>query len=681
MADLSGADRKILPAIILIALALRIVFVFDISDSPYFDYPTLDAFWYDAKAQDVLAGDLVASTGTFRVPLYIYFLAGIYSVFGHSFMAVFLIHAVLGALTCGVLYLLGKQLFGTLAGVVAGLGFGIYRMALYYVGELVPTSMLLLLLTGAVYLIARAVTRRSIIDSLLAGLCLGLAFLSRPDIVPFAALVALAVAVLFRKERGVRMAVTFSSVLVCFMLLQGLRNYAIFDRFFVFSPQGAVNFYIGNARYADGKTPVAPPTRHPYDIGTDPSQDSINLGCRQAALEDVGRDLSEQELSRYYFRKTFDEIGQDVPRWLGLMARKAYYLLNSYERSDIKLVPRVIEKHSRVLRLPLLSFAVPVSLGLVGAALAIRRRNRLGMVLVAGVLAYAANTLVFFVVWRYRVPAVPFLMVLAGFAVSEFHGALRSRNIRLMLAIGGAVVVLFLVSASRFLDVGKEDWPAQYVMNEAALYLRAGNYEKAVEVYREAIELEPGNARAYFYLGKAQATEGHIEESKRAMEKAIELNPGYRPYAFLSLGAALANKGRYEPAVEYFTAALAADSELGLAAFNLGISLMNLGRTEEAIRAFTRAEKLCKEDIGTLAAISRAYIQMGDSQKGLSLARRLLAGDAQNAEALYAVGLGLEAEGRQGEALGYFEMALKYQPGSPEIMQKIRNLRTRQFSR
>jgi tetratricopeptide (TPR) repeat protein len=395
----------------------------------------------------------------------------------------------------------------------------------------------------------------------------------------------------------------------------------------------------------------------------------------------VGRDLPEQELSRYYFRKTFDEIRADVPRWLGLMARKTYFVLNSYERSDIKLVSRVAEKHSRVLRLPLAPFALPMSLGLVGAALALRRRKRLGLLLAAGILAYGVNTVMFFVVWRYRLPAIPFLMVLAGLTVSEFYGALRSRNTRLMLGIGAAVALLFLVSASRLLDVGKEDWGAQYVMNEAALYLQAGDYEKAVEVYGEAIEMEPGNARAYFYLGKAHATEGHIEESKEMMEKAASLNPTYGPYASLTLGVAMANKGLYEPAAEYFAAALEADAGLGLAAFNLGISLMNLGRTGEAIRAFTRAEKLCKENIGTLVAISKAYMRLGDSRKGMALAQTVLANDPRNAEALYVVGLGLEAEGRQAEALGYYETALKYRPGSPEIMQKVRDLRTRRFSR
>jgi tetratricopeptide (TPR) repeat protein len=159
------------------------------------------------------------------------------------------------------------------------------------------------------------------------------------------------------------------------------------------------------------------------------------------------------------------------------------------------------------------------------------------------------------------------------------------------------------------------------------------------------------------------------------------MNPTYKPYAFLTLGVAAANKGLYGPAVEHFTAALDADPELGLAAFNLGVSLMNLGRPTEAERAFTRAEKLCKEDIETLVAISKAYMRIGRSARGLSLAQGVIARDPRNADALYVVGLGLEAEGRQAEALGYYERALKYRPGSPEIMQKIRDLRTRQLSR
>jgi tetratricopeptide (TPR) repeat protein len=244
-----------------------------------------------------------------------------------------------------------------------------------------------------------------------------------------------------------------------------------------------------------------------------------------------------------------------------------------------------------------------------------------------------------------------------------------------------AVAVLSLLSLSRFWDVAKEDWASQYLMNEAALYLKAGDYEQAVQVYGEAIAADPSNARVYFYLGRAHATEGRIEQSKEMMESAIRLNPAYEPYALLSLGVALANQGRFEPAADYFSRALAADDQLGIAAFNLGISLLNLGRTDEAERAFTRAENLCKEDMGTLVAIAAAYVRMGDTERGISLAQSVLRKEPDNADALYAAGLGFEAEGRTAEALRYFEAALRYQPGSAEIIERIRSLRSRGVSR
>jgi tetratricopeptide (TPR) repeat protein len=677
LSDAFGGDRKILLAIVLIALALRIAYIVDVRSSPYFDQPTLDSFWYHSKARDVLAGDLLASTGTFRVPLYVYFIAGIYGVFGESYTAVLAVQAILGAWVCGLLYLLGRRLFGTLAGVIAGLGFALYGMAVYGVGEILPSTLMLFLLIGAVYFLVDALEGGRPGRSVLAGICLGLAFLTHPDMLLCALILGVVVAVAFRRQRGIRVAVTMLGVLVCFLLLQGLRNYAIFDRFFVFSPQGAVNLYIGNAPYADGKTPAAPPTSHPYDIGTDPSQDSITLGCRQAALEDVGRELSDRELSGYYLRRTFGEIRDDPGRWLGLLERKVYYFINSYERSDIKPIPRIRSKYSAVLGLPLLPFAVPFSLGAVGMVLVIRRRRRPGLIPVAGVIAYGLSSVMFFVVWRYRLPAVPFLLLLAGLTVSEFLAAIQKRDVRLLAGIAAGVVALSAISLSRFYDVDEEEWASHYLINEAALYLMADDYDRAVEVYHEALRMDPENARIYFYLGKAHATEGRLEESKEMMNRAVEINPVYRPYAMLTLGVAMANQGRYEAAVDYFSQALAADETLGLAAFNLGVSLLKLGRLDEAKRAFTHAEKLCKEDTERLVAIAGAYVSMGENQGAVSLALKVLEREPRNVDALFTAGLGLEAEGRTAEALGYFEAALMYRPGSAEIIDRIRSLRNR----
>jgi tetratricopeptide (TPR) repeat protein len=679
--EISTRDRRLFLAILLIALAVRIAYLVDIHDSPYFSYPVLDSFWYDTKAADVLNGDLLASSGSFRVPLYTYFIAGCYAVFGQGYWTPLLIQAFLGALTCALMFAVARRLFGLLAGIVAGLGFAFYRMAIFSDGELLPTTIFMLFMLAAVYFALESIERKSVTRGLLVGLFIGLAFLTRPDILPFAVALVVVVIALLRVSDGLRVAVSICVPLVALMLLLGYRNHLAFGEFYLFSPQGAVNLYIGNAGYADGKTPVAPPTRYPYQITADPSEDSITLGCKQAATESVGRELSDRELSRYYVRKTFGEIRNDFPRWTGLIFKKVYYFLNSYERSDIKPIPRFIERHSYILRLPLVSYAVVMPLGIVGLAVSIARRKKLAWIVGVGFLAYVVNSLMFFVIWRYRLPAVPFLAMLAGYAVSEVWAAARARAYKTLALMLVPAVVLGGVSVSRFLDIAVENGAVQYIVNEAALFMKAGQHERATETYLEAVEAEPVNPSIYYFLGKAYATRGLLAESKEAMERSVALNPIYRPFAHLTLGVALVNAGSFEAAVSHFEKALAADSQLGLAAYNLGLCMMNLGRIDEAEKTFTRAEFLCKDDGDALVGIALAYVRMGMHDRGISLAQRLLRDDPHNPEALYAVGLGLEAKGRMSEAVAYFEQPLKYMPSSQELRRKIHELKAQQLMR
>ncbi len=668
-------DRRLLLILVLVALALRIAYIIDISDSPYFSFPILDPYWYDARARTVLEGDTLAAAGSFRVPLYIYYVAFTYLVFGTTYFAPLLLQALLGALSCGLVFLVARRVFGRAAAIAAGFAFAFYRMAVYSDGELQPTSLYIALILGAVYLVLEAIERRRASYGVLAGACLGLAFLTRPDIIPFAALLLLVTALAFRQRGGVRIAAAAGAVLVCFMLLLGARNRVAFGEFYVFSPQGAVNLYIGNARYADGKAAVAPPTRYPYDVAADPAEDSVTLACRQAAAEETGRVLSDRELSGHYVSRTFREIGADPLAWLGLMARKAYYFMNSYERSDVKLLPRFIERHSAVLKLPLPGYGIVFCLGAAGIFLSALRRVRHAWLLGAGVAAFAVTSVMFFVLWRFRLPAVPFLVMFAGYGAVEIYMALRRKSWKTLGQACAVAAVAALVTFSAFWDVREEEWEGHFLINEAALYAKGEQYEEAIAVYHEAIEADPANARAYFYLGKVYATQGMVSESKERMDQAIALNPSYAPFANLTLGVALADAGDYEGAAAFFEESLRADPELGLAAFNLGLSLVNLGKSQEAERAFARAEFLCKDDIGIQAGIARAYVRLGLHERGLSQAQRVLRIDPANVDALYAAGLALEGLGRETEALAYYERLLRAMPQATEIRDRMLRLR------
>jgi tetratricopeptide (TPR) repeat protein len=678
--DLRARDRWLFIAIVAVALAIRIAYLVDVSDSPYFNHPLLDSYWYDDKAEAVAGGDLLAEGSSFRVPLYTYFLAAVYLVFGHSLIHPLVLQVLIGAFTCGLIFLVARRLAGTLAGAFAGFGFALYRMAIYSDGEILPTTLFIAFAVGAVYLLLNALERGRIRDALLTGLLLGLAYLTRPEALLLAGALAVAVIAVSGK-RGFRLVGLVSIVLLMMITAEALRNRAISGHFSAFSPQGAVNLYVGNARYSDGKSPVAPPAVFPYNITADPAEDAMVLGCRQAAREAVGHDLDDAELSRYYIRATLAEIRRDWPRWIGLVVRKKYYFLNAYELSDIKYLPRFIDRYSRVLRLPLVSYAVVMPFGLVGLGLVAVRRNKAGWVIGAAFLGSAATCIAFFVIWRFRLPAIPFLLVLGGLAVREVVTAAGARAWKQLFGLAVALALLSTLSLTSLAGVRKGEHIAAYICNEAGLLAAAGEAERAIGVYEEAVAADPRDAQAYYYMGKAYASLGRMAESKEMMNKAIEVNPNYRPFANLSLGTALARQGELVGARSYFRQAIAADPGLAMAHYNLASVALALGDYEEAGAALARVEDLAGGDPELLLAAAQTFLDMGDAEKCAAIAEAVLREDPRNGRAYFVLGLAFERQGRMSEALARFETAARYLPSAQEIRQKIIELRKGELRR
>jgi tetratricopeptide (TPR) repeat protein len=701
VSDLGARDRWLVAAIVAVALVVRIAYLVDVSDSPYFRQPLLDSCWYDNNAKAIADGDWLSSSGSFRVPLYSYFLAGSYLVFGHSFVPPLAVQAILGSLTCGLVFLMGRRLFGRLAGAVAGFGLALYRMAVYSDGELLPTTLYILFTVLAVYFLLRIFSRsrdtqtgggsecrRGSWDGTwgggaLVGLLLGLAYLTRPEVLVFAVALGV-VALAVTGKRAFRVVALMGIVLVMTTLAMGLRNRAIFGEFFLFSPQGATNLYIGNARYSQGKSPTAPPTLFPYGVTADPKDDAMVVGCKQAARERVGRNLSDRELSAHYTRETFAEIGRDFPRWVGLVARKTYYLLNAYEISDIKYLPRYVSRYSRVLKMPLVGYALVMPLGLVGFGLVARRRIKQAWLINAALMGAGVTCIVFFVVWRFRLPAVPFLAILAGYAVSEMVTGVRARAWKSVLTLMVPAVLLGLVSLSNLWGVRADDEEATYIDNEAAMLALDGKTEQAIEVYKEAIAADPANARAYYYMGKAYGTLGLADQARNALAKAAALNPSYRPFTLLSTGNVYAKQGDFLGASECFRLAIQADPGFAMAYYNYGFSLYKLGRHPEAERAFLEAERLSGGDTAILLPTAQMLVEMGRVERGAAMARAVLGREPRNGKAHFILGLSLDSQDRLDEARAQFEAALAC-AASPEeaqeARQKLIGLRARQTRR
>ena len=116
-----------LAAVWLLAFAVRVLYLWQIADAPFFGLRLGDAEAYHEWARRIAAGDWPGSGVFYQAPLYPYCLALIYSTVGESVAIVRLFQAMLGATSCALLGAAGIALFGR-AGLAAGLALAIYPL-------------------------------------------------------------------------------------------------------------------------------------------------------------------------------------------------------------------------------------------------------------------------------------------------------------------------------------------------------------------------------------------------------------------------------------------------------------------------------------------------------------------------------------------------------------------------
>jgi lipoprotein NlpI len=83
-------------------------------------------------------------------------------------------------------------------------------------------------------------------------------------------------------------------------------------------------------------------------------------------------------------------------------------------------------------------------------------------------------------------------------------------------------------------------------------YARKGEYEMAIQSFKQAIRIRPDNAVAYGNLGSAYAALGKNEEAINSFKQSLRLNPNLVPVQF-SLGDLYSSLGQFEEAIKIYS--------------------------------------------------------------------------------------------------------------------------------
>jgi len=535
------------------ALLVQLVYLSQYAVSPFFWVPELDHLSHDLSARAILAGKMDPRP-YFRAPLYVYFLAGVYAVFGPSYWAARLAQALLQAVSVVLLWRLGLR-----AGVHARVATGAAAMMalsgplVFQAGELHTAGIELfcnLLLLNLAVPVPAALNRRPVF-ALAAGLALGLSAVARPTVLTTVPILLWWFCSRWAPAPGSRHRFPFAAALCALFLLgaaalPGLatwRNWRTSGSPVFIASQGPIALWCGNRDEADGFTP-ATPKRYRFE---GEYEDSIGLYAQRAAEEVAGRPLTVNEAQKHWMGETVRWWKQKPGLALGLLWKKWVLLWTHRELRNNTAFEYVRREWAPALWAMPFGFGIVGPLALTGIVLAWWRRRGDSdarpeipalRLLSLWALVYVAGYAPIIVADRYRIPAVPVLILLAAWAASWMLGRLRSRDVR------AAPALALLAGAAVFVNVDWWDtappktWALDY-WSAGNRLARMGRYPEAEAQQRRAAEFDPTNSEVWLNLGGALYHQRKFDEAEPAFVRSIRLAPdnasGYFNLAMLRL--------------------------------------------------------------------------------------------------------------------------------------------------
>jgi hypothetical protein len=511
-----------------------------------------DMHFYNDWAKEILHGQFTQPLAFYGLPGYAYLLAVLYKLFGENPFVPGLLQAGVDSGVAVLIYQICLRVFasvrsksstGTLSpklvGFLAAIGWAFFIPAQAYSTVLMPTAWFVFVFWFVVWRVARSITAPGSLECFLLAFLIGITATGLATILAVVPLVC-APFLFERESRQWRTFLTRFGLLAAGLALGTspcwIHNYFIAKDPVLLSAHGGINFWIGNNPEATGY-PRFPPGLRAGQAAM--LQDSITQA--EAAAR---RPLKHAEVSAYWSEKAKTYIAANPGKWLMLLARKLRNFWSAFQYDDLSIITSLREQG---VILPGLSFGIASTLAIPGIFFGCWLAPRSRWVLAAVLLSMFA-LLPVFITERYRLVAVPGLLIFAAFGLSilwQSFSALELKNaaIYLALLVPATVVVAWPQRDPSLwaLDAYNSGWQA----------LESNNLPLAEKKLAVAYAYVPENSETLFALGNLRFAQKDPTAPQSFYRAVLNLDPQHKG-AFNNLGVIALDANQLAEAESWF---------------------------------------------------------------------------------------------------------------------------------
>jgi tetratricopeptide (TPR) repeat protein/ankyrin repeat protein len=242
---------------------------------------------------------------------------------------------------------------------------------------------------------------------------------------------------------------------------------------------------------------------------------------------------------------------------------------------------------------------------------------------------------------------------------------------------------------------------------EAAVHIEKGEFQKAINLLKQSIALQPDfgfaygqlaycyvqlklyqeavdelsnkllpkkeYSTAYNLVGFAYENLARLDEALVAYQKAVELDPNYVD-AYSNMGFVYFDQEQYQKAVDAFKKAAELKPNDPVIFNNLGFSYEKLGQYDEALKAYQKAVRIKPDYIKAHANIGYLYFDQEQYQKAVDALKNSLELEPNDPSILNTLGLSYENLKQYDNAIQAYQEAISIKPDYVNAYNNLGNL-------
>lgn len=201
----------------------------------------------------------------------------------------------------------------------------------------------------------------------------------------------------------------------------------------------------------------------------------------------------------------------------------------------------------------------------------------------------------------------------------------------------------------------------------------SGDIAMARKALRKAIELDPNLAEAYFALGKLLVVKGKYPTALERLQTAAQLQPDNADI-WLTLGITYGLAKQVDQAEECCRRSLKLQPGSGRARFNLANALQAQGKLNEAETEYEATLQIEPGLVAAWSMLAQARVGLGKFDEAEAAATRALTLDPRMGEAHYTLGLILDELGDTERARDHMRQAAKLLPKLSDVHWRLGQL-------